>query len=55
MDVTYKNVRLMKNSTALELYQAWKKSGKDSDKKLLDSHMDQLEHNKRKLEGTLTK
>lgn len=43
--------RLMPNSHAFELYQEWKKSGKDKQKKMLDAHMVGLHTSWLKLEG----
>lgn len=45
--VKYRNVLLMKNSTAYELWEAWQKETKDRNaaQKKLDSHMKQLDQN----------
>lgn len=43
--------RLMPNSRSLELYEEWKKSGRDVQKKLLDNHMKELHNTWLNLEG----
>lgn len=42
MSVFYAGSTLAKGSKALELYTAWKKTGKPEDKKALDWHMKQV-------------
>lgn len=41
--VMYKGLVLSKGSQALFLYETWKKSGADADKKKLDQHMKDVE------------
>ena len=41
--VAYKNHNLATTSEGYKLWEAWKKSGKDEDKKKLDKHLKEVE------------